>query len=455
MKPEQLYWSLPIFLQEIAVNIESRRICNKRYSKDFFNVLYDIKDRNKLNKHELEEYLVNRLKDNLIVAYENTDYYNKLFKQYDFDPYNFKNLNEIKKLPIQTKNEVKNNLENISNKNIREKVFKTYTSGTTGSGLVFPRTKISENETYAVWWRYWNNLGIKFKMHCAYFGGPIIAPIKQKKPPFWRYAKAANQTIFSIYHLKNETIQYYVEELNRQRIQWIHGNPASLAYFASLMLDNNLKLDYELKFITIGAESLLDHQINVISKCFGIKPKQHYGLAENVANISECEYGKLHIDEDFSFVELVPFNDIPGLYRLIGTSLVNKAFFFLRYDTNDLVVPSANQNCPCGNTGRIIDSIEGRADDLITLKDGRKVGRLPQLFKDMINVQEAQIRQDKEGNITFYIVKNSYYSQKDEDKLKYNIYKRLNIDYYQIKYVDKIKRSKRGKLKYVVSEFKK
>jgi hypothetical protein len=69
----------------------------------------------------------------------------------------------------------------------------------------------------------------------------------------------------------------------------------------------------------------------------------------------------------------------------------------------------------------------------------------------MINVKEAQIKQFKNQGVTFYVVKNDNYKNYDEIILQKEIESRLNID-YKIEYLDKIKRTKSGKLKFVISE---
>jgi len=56
---------------------------------------------------------------------------------------------------------------------------------------------------------------------------------------------------------------------------------------------------------------------------FGLRPIQHYGMAEGVANISQCENGKLHVDEDFAAVECLPIDEggESDCYKVIGTNV--------------------------------------------------------------------------------------------------------------------------------------
>ncbi len=65
--------------------------------------------------------------------------------------------------------------------------------------------------------------------------------------------------------------------LNKYKPQWIHGYPSIISLISSLMLEQNLKLNYNVKWITTGAENLLENQTLLIEKNFGLKPVQHYG----------------------------------------------------------------------------------------------------------------------------------------------------------------------------------
>jgi len=75
------------------------------------------------------------------------------------------------------------------------------------------------------------------------------------------------------------------------------------------------------------------------------------------------------------------------------------------------------------------------------------------VFKDLINIKEAQIRQKDKSRITILVVPGIRYSQKDERLLVEQIKKRLGDTIgLEIKYMSSIKRTKSGKLRLVVQE---
>jgi phenylacetate-CoA ligase len=450
---EKIYHLLPSFLQDIALANEARSIRKRRYSPEFFRMLDEVSGRDKISEEELNGYHRRRLKDQLMLAGANSTYYKNLFREYGFNPEKFKDPSELSVFPIQTKDIIKEHYDSMVMLKENERVIHSHTSGTTGSGLIFPESVASEIEKWATWWRYRKNLGIDTDRWCLIFGGRTIVGKERTRPPFWKTLPALRQVSFSMYHLNPATARYYVDQLNREEADWIHGYPSTLAFLASLVREQNLPLKKRFRHITTGAENLLEHQKNLIATVFGTMPYQHYGLAEPVANISECEYHRLHVDEDYAWTEFIPMDKESDSYRLVGTSFTNRALFFLRYDTNDLVLPDNSAGCPCGRNGRIVRSIDGRNEDYLTLKDGTRIGRLDHILKDIVNIREAQIWQDKQGEVEFRIVKSPAWNTSDEILLKKEISSRLRLDRFIIVYPDRIEKSRTGKLKFVVSEY--
>ncbi len=440
-------------MQNVACSIKGQKIAKRRYAPEFFKMFESLRYRDRITKKEMEQLQLKRLRKSLETAYENSTYYRNLFDSLRFSPQNLEDFSQLAMFPILSKQTIQENLSSMINRSIpQNEVTEATTSGTTGAGLVFPITLECEWETWSIWWRYRYAHGITFDTWCAVFGARNIVPLGQKKPPFWRTVSPTKQIMFSMHHLNKNSITSYVDAFNKSKIPWIHGHPSTISNFASLMLESGLKLDYQIEHISIGSENLLEHQIYLINEAFGTQPIQHYGLTEPVANISMCEHGKLHIDEDYSYVELLPIDNNSDKYRLIGTSFSNDALLFLRYDTNDIITLAEEQQCPCGRSGRIIESIEGRKDDYIIMRDGTKIGRLSTLFREQMHIKEAQIRQEKDGKVVFYIAKSEYYTDEDENNLIKEIEARLDID-YEIVHVDNIPKTKGGKLKFVISDY--
>lgn len=446
---ENIYQSLPSVFQNIALSYVSRRIASRRFSVKFYKKLAEISGRDRMNPETLLHFQIRALRSNMVTAYENTVFYRRLFDQYGIDPHRFNNPEQINSLPVLTKTIIKEHFKEIVNQNYKGKSIILRTSGTTGSGFVFPETIPAEHQHWATCWRFRRNIGLDTTSWYSLFGGRTIIPVRHDEPPFWKIIPGLNQVSYSMYHLNPLTVADYVKDMNERKISWIHGYPSTLAYLALLMKERGLCLNFKVEQVTTASENLLAHQRSIIGELFGTEPFQHYALSEPVANISECEYRKLHIDEDYAFVELIPVEGGNGACKVIGTSFTNDVLFFLRYDTGDIVTPAADQHCPCGRTGRIIEHIDGRKEDYILLRNGTRLGRLDHILKNMTNILEAQIVQEQTGELIFNIVKNDQYGPEDAERLNNEITARIDQD-YRVVYTDSIEKTAAGKLRFVI-----
>lgn len=453
---EFIYSYSPTWLQNILVTLEGGRIRRRRYDDRFHKMYLDAQNRG-VNGHIFfhSDYQSKRLQVFLKQA-QKSPYWKRKFSELSVDPDAKDLFAELAKLPVLSKAEVKAHIDEIDlAKRDGLETISCHTSGTTGSGLVFPVTRDSEREQWATWWRYRSWHGIGFDSWCGYFGGRSLVSLGQKKPPFWRVNRPGRQLMFSAYHLSEHTTADYVAALNRWSVPWLHGYPSTLALLAGLKISLGLPDVPSIKLITIGAESLLPQQKALMEKAFGAPVRQHYGMAEGVANISECPEGNLHVDEDFSFVEFVPVAGQENSYKIIGTNWNNFAFPLFRYDTNDIVTIESVA-CHCGRKGRVISQIDGRKEDFVVLANGAKIGRLDHIFKDMVKIHAAQIYQPNTNEIILRIIPGKDYNRKqDELLLLTETRKRLGQEIkITVDYVEHIEKTNSGKLRFVISDIK-
>jgi len=436
-----LYSKLPVFLQNAVVNLQGYIIQKRRFNSNFFKELtrFESREASTIDHDQLKVFMHHA---------KGSSFWYERFKKYNVDIDSSNLVDEIKKLPVLTKEEVRANTDIIKLDVPGDKVIPIGTSGTSGSSLKFTQTVSMENKQWAVWWRYRKRHGIDVDTWMAWFGGKTIVPVDQKKPPFWRINYPMKQLMFSAHHLSIDTVEDYYNRLKNSRVEWIHGYPSQISFLAGLILEKGLEPLRDIKFISTGAENLMDHQIDVIRAAFGIRPFQHYGLAEGVANISQLPSGKWQIDQDFCYVELIPTEVEEDLSYIVGTNYSNLSFPLIRYQTNDLVrVKKEDME---------IISIDGRKDDSITLPNGVKLGRLGFIFKNADFVKEAQIYQESISRIILRIVKNSNYDETvHEAVLKNECRERMGEEIQiEFEYLEKIPRTKAGKFRYVVSDVK-
>ena len=64
-----------------------------------------------LSPEELESLQFKKLKELLIHAGKNVEFYRQKFKEYNFDPNEIKSINDLKVLPVITKDDIRQNFE--------------------------------------------------------------------------------------------------------------------------------------------------------------------------------------------------------------------------------------------------------------------------------------------------------------------------------------------------------
>jgi len=447
---QSIYLNSPIALQNIIVNAEGWRLNRRRYGGSYHDIFAATQKRSLYSSSELHHYSLKKLQEFFYIA-DRSNYWNKQFKRYSVNVDSNEPFFELSKLPLLTKTQVKENVDDIS-LNQDSSVLSRHTSGTTGSGLKFQETVDMERITWATWWRYRMWHGINRGNWCGYFGGRSIVPISQVVPPYWRINRNGRQILFSGHHLSSQTASYYAKALVKHNITWLHGYPSMLVLFAGYVIDQGLRTP-NINIVTTGAENLLYAQKQLIEDAFNAPVVQHYGLSEGVANISECTHGSLHVDEDYSFVEFQPLDDFPGHFKVVGTNWHNPSFPLFRYDTNDIVIIDKNNKCSCGLPGRLVKSIDGRQEDYIVLPSGVKIGRMDHVFKDLINIREAQLIQNNSNQLLVRIVRAKNYNNHDERNLLHELRLRLGDDIsIKFDYVDSINRASSGKLRFVIRE---
>lgn len=446
-----IYNKLPVWGQNLACCYEGNRIKRTRYGKDFQKYLVEYRNRANWNYEQLCEYRNQKLYKMVQHAYKTVPYYKKVFNERGLDPKKIRTLDDLKLLPILTKATIKENPSMfISSEYNIYHLVKCYTGGTTGSGFLFYKEAKNISEQWALWWKYRNELGIKYGTMCGNFGGKLVVPSNCTKGPYWRENYPCMQIIFDEYHLNRETMLSYIDAIKKYDIHWIHGYASNISRLASWM--NEKGLVCLMNYVTTGGDNLYDYQKKQIKDAFGVWPFQHYGASEGVANFSQDKNGIIRIDEDFSAVEIISSSN--GDNKIVGTTLSNYAMPFLRYDTGDLV---GNVKIPDNleKGGRVVESIYGREACCIPLKNGGVLGEpaFSLIFEYIPNIVAAQIVQTKEDILIFNVIRNKYYNNMDEKKLCYEIRSRLgDREKFKVNYVEELKRTKSGKIVPMIKE---
>lgn len=450
----KLYNISPVFLQNIACTIKGQIEKNKRLGGNFSKYYQQLLESQFLSEDEVNIYQVKKLKEMLVYCNEHIPYYKKIFKKLNFIPEDITSIKDLEKLPILTKEDVRNNYEDLINPNFKEKVLHSHTSGSTGKSLNFLFSEDAIQYRWALWFRHKARFGVSPSDSYATFTGQVAVPISQNKPPYWRENYAMKQTVFTMHHINKEKVPAIVQRLNKGGFVYYSGYPSIIYSLAILIEELKLRITASPKVIFTGAEALLDYQRNKIASVFGCLVTDQYGFSEGCGNASRCEQDLFHEDFEYGILECnnpIFNNDGSQTGEVLATGFTNLAMPFIRYQVGDTAT-WGNKKCTCGRESRTIITVNGRNEDYVITPEGNKILRFDYIFKDTINILEAQIVQKKLGEIIIKIVKRNGYSQKEEFHLREEVRNKISplLD-VQFEYVNEIEREATGKFRAVKS----
>jgi phenylacetate-CoA ligase len=333
-------------------------------------------------------------------------------------------------------------------------MFHDHTSGTTGKSLDLWYKRETVQEWYALFearWRQW--YGVSRHDRWAIIGGQLIAPVEQRRPPFWVWNAGLNQLYCSSYHLAPDLIPSYFDALKKYQVSYLLGYTSSLFALAETAL-NTKRDDLRFKVVITNAEPVFDYQRELIEAAFHCPLRETYGMSETVAAASECEQRRLHLWPEAGWLETVNGSEslptgVSG--DLVCTGLVNADMPLIRYRVGDrAALAETSEACACGRTLPLLAQLEGRIDDVLFTPDGRRIGRLDPVFKAQLPVREAQIIQERLDAVTVRYVPSDGFDQAAAHSIIERVRARMGDVEVHLEPVAEIARSAGGKFRAVV-----
>ncbi len=326
-----------------------------------------------------------------------------------------------------------------------------HTSGTTGSPMQLWWSRDAVRRWYALFearCRRW--YGVRRSTRWAILGGQLVAPVTQRRPPFWVWNAGLNQLYMSVYHLAPDLTPYYIEALARYGVRYVVGYTSALEALARA-ISSGTALQGSLRVAITNAEPVLSHQRAAISAGLGCAVRETYGMAEAVAAASECEAGQLHLWPEAGWLEVLG-SSRGDAGDLICTGFINQDMLLVRYQVGDrAALHQETAACACGRTLPRLAYVEGRTDDVLYTRDGRPVGRLDPIFKTAVPIQEAQIVQETLDRVRVRLVPSATYRAAHGRAIADELRMRMGAVEVVLEEVAAIPRTANGKFQAVIS----
>jgi len=375
-------------------------------SKMLKSYIFDIDRLRKTDEKELKRYRDKRFKWMIKQAY-NTPIYHDKYRAEKVDLDDIKGLDDIQKLPIISKDDLKKYYPKGIKPQYsdKKKLVKISTSGTTGKSLtiyvdihdiiigLFGYIRMLRE--YGISWRK-NKLTIigDFAPHTVetgYITKGLFTYLQTNH--FFKNMQWLNT---------NNDPLHIIKEIERFKPDFIGGYVGMLGHLAVLKekgYGKNIKPQY-----IAATGSVLDPDLKkFIEENFDTHVFETYGAAEAGPIAFQCKKGKYHIMSDFIHIEFIKnkkhiLHEEPG--HIVITKLYGNGTPIIRYSgVNDIAAP-LHGRCSCGLSGNLIKKIYGRDDLSLHLPDGKTMlsSSISQIFSKIL----YQLKTNKIKNIKIF-----------------------------------------------------
>jgi phenylacetate-CoA ligase len=305
-------------------------------------------------------------------------------------------LEDLKKIPVLTKAELKANANDIRNEPKGEELIKAETSGTTGDVFLFNK-----------------NIHWDASFRAAQYRGYSWYSVEpwDKSLYFWGFKKAFRDKlkirVLDFLLNRYRFFDYTNDEFERaaKRIRestYIAGYSSSIHMMAEYFKKKGYKFD-NIKMVKGTAEKVYDSYHKSVKEVFGKKITSEYGSAEAGVIAYECPHGNMHI-----VMENVIIEEIDN--KIIVTNLWAYSLPFIRFELGDYVVLDNDTKCACGRSHKIIKEVTGRIGRKIYGKEGvYSTININHTFKNLSfkhNIELAySAKQYEKGKMVFELIR--------------------------------------------------
>lgn len=367
-----------------------------------------------MNAEELKQRNEKRFLEIFRRAYDKSPFYHKLYTEEGIRKEDITCLEDIKKLPVITKDMVKKHADEMLTIP-RWQVIRANTSGTTGTPL-----KIYESWP-SIWWTQAYTYCSRKRDGFTY-GQPLVSLRGHLNRNQTSLKIHLSNTLFlSSYNINSNTVEQYYKKIVMFQPIAIEGYPSSLYSLALFLKDAELELNIPITFTS--SETLLDYQRDLIEERLGTEIYDRYSMTERTIFLVESHnHAGYYEAPGFSINEYIDDGEI-------CTSLINDAFPLIRYRSNDIMeIEEATDE----NPQIVVKRVNGRKEDYLHCKDGSRILRLDFIFKGVKHVKMSQLVQDKEGVLSVRVVPEKDFTDDDRNRIEQNIIARMgagNIDF--------------------------
>ena len=303
-------------------------------------------------------------------VYHNVEYYRKRMQSVGLEPGDIKDIEDLKKLPYTTKNDLRDYYPFGLFAVPREQIVRVHaSSGTTGKATVVGYTRRDIDIWAECVARCLAGAGVTSKdiIQVAYGYGLFTGGLGAHYGAEYMGATVVPQSTGNTKKLLTMMQDFGVTA--------IACTPSYLLHIAEVVKEEGILDQLKLRVAICGAEPWTENMRKMIEDELHIKAFDIYGLSEIMGPgvACDCEFHKgLHIHDDHFYPEIIDPKTLEPIEEgvtgeLVITTLTKEGLPLIRYRTKDLTSIEYG-TCDCGRTQPRIQKFTGRSDDMLIIR---------------------------------------------------------------------------------------
>lgn len=407
-----------------------------------------IQEMNTWSRDEIRAWQEKKLQRLVEQAYNHTIYWKHIFDERGLKPSDICTLDDIKKLPILTKADIRAHYEEIVPDNLSSiRHRKGQTGGTTGE----PMQYVDDEE---VWGYVTANKIVAWRTTGYRFGDPFMAlgsaSLFKKNAPLARRILDGirNERAYNSMNLDEALCKQYIDILEKQKIHYVYGYASAIYLLAKYALDNHIDMSHMRGAFTTS-ENLTDVYRQTIEKAFGCRVMDCYGARDAAVTAYEITPQNYYLGYS-ALLEIVD-EIAPNTGTLLSTNLLNMAFPMFRYEYGDV---AELDNASSEYNGQVLHKIYGRVSDVLRLDNGHVLTSpgFTILMRDF-NVKAYDIQKLSGSHVRMQVVEADGWTKEDEKKLIAEMQRFVGEGCeFTLEYVEGFQETKNGKRRYFMND---
>ena len=283
------------------------------------------------------------------------------------------------------------------------------------------------------------------------------------KGKLFKYNPIYNELQINIFLMSKENIGSILREIEKFNPTFGHGYPSAFVRLAQLLKSKNL--NFQLKGICLASENFNETQREIQEEVFKCKARGFYGHSERAAFANEKleEKGIYEVFLNYGLIEIIKEDGNKAKENeqgeIVCTGFINRAMPLIRYKTGDFATVNKIQN---GTVLEIKNLIGRWGKDFVYDSNGNAIPTTAiNIHSDVqYKFKYIQLYQKNKGELCIKLVpwnreneKVDLYIEEIERDFKEKL-QNININVVLIE-EDRIYKSNRGKIPYLISEVEK